>query len=59
MKAKKPNPVTQEDVQRALRKFRAEGRLITRLPDQRELPRLLVGSKFGAYEPVMEGFEVT
>lgn len=57
--AKKKNAriVTEQEIQQALKKFRASGRLITRLPDQIVLPRINIGSKYGVYEPVTEGAE--
>lgn len=53
-KRKKMQIITQEEIQRALNKFRASGGLITKLPDQIVLPRTNIGSKYGVYEPVTE-----
>ena len=46
--------VSRADVERAIRKFREQGGLIQRLPDEVVAPRSLVGSKFGMYESVVE-----
>jgi hypothetical protein len=55
MAAKKTKQtVSHADVERAIRKFREEGGLIQRLPDELVAHRSLVGSRFGMYESVME-----
>ena len=46
--------VSRVDFSRAIRKFREQGGLIERLPDEVVAPRSLVGSKFGMYESVVE-----
>jgi hypothetical protein len=48
--------ITHEEVKRAIEKFKAEGGLIKRLPDERVAPRTLVGSKYSEYESVGGGF---
>lgn len=58
MKNKKQEPITHEDIQQALKKFHQNGGLIIRLPDEKKLPRHLVGSKWGTYDLVNEGFEI-
>lgn len=51
--------VTEQDIQRALRKFRQAGRLIRRLPEQVAPRSRLVGAKYAAYEnPLQAGTEV-
>lgn len=46
-----PSPqITEEDVQRALRKFLKQGGVIRRLPPTKPLERSLVGSRHGQYE---------
>ena len=57
MKARKgTGNITHDEVARAIEKFRAEGGLIKRLPDERVAPRTLVGSKYSEYESVGGGF---
>ena len=57
MKARKgTRNITHDEVARAIEKFRAEGGLIKRLPDERVAPRTLVGSKYSEYESVGGGF---
>jgi hypothetical protein len=51
---KSKQAVSRADVDRAIRKFREQGGLIQRLPDELVAPRSLVGSKFGMYESAME-----
>jgi predicted nucleic acid-binding protein len=46
--------VSQADIERAIRSFKERGGLIQRLPDEVVAPRLMVGSKFGMYESVVE-----
>ncbi len=46
--------ISHEDVQRALRIFKARGGLIRTLPAQHAPDRLLVGARHGLYEPVLE-----
>lgn len=42
--------ITEQDIQRALRKFEQQGRLIRRLPEQATPRRRPVGARYGAYE---------
>ena len=44
--------ITEEDVQKALRKFVKEGGLIKKLPDEMVSKNVLVGAKFAIYEQV-------
>lgn len=53
MKAKKAT-ITEEDVQRALKKFIKDGGLIKQLADQVTPPNTLVGARWGVYEPVSD-----
>ncbi len=46
--------ITEEEVQKALQKFVRGGGLIKNLPDEVAPRNLLVGAKWGMYEPVME-----
>ena len=46
--------ISEDDVQRAIRKFLQEGGLIKRLPDEVTPRSVLVGAKWGMYEPVLE-----
>ena len=46
--------ISQAELERAIARFRESGGLIKRLPDEIVAPRILVGSKFGVYEPVVE-----
>jgi hypothetical protein len=57
MKAR--NVITEEDVQKALQKFLRDGGLIKRLPDEVVPPNLMVGAKWGMYEPVLEAATMT
>jgi hypothetical protein len=57
MKAKQAR-ISAEDVQKALEKFQAGGGLIQKLPDQPSPQRRMVGGKWGAYEPVLEGLRL-
>ncbi len=50
--------ISHDEIQEALRKFREQGGLITRLPDEEVQPRRMVGFRYGTYEPVSEGNEV-
>jgi hypothetical protein len=53
MKTRKPaHSITHEDVQRAIERFKAQGGLIKRLPDEVVPPRTLVGTKWAEYEPI-------
>ena len=51
---KKRPPVTHEEIQSALAKFRKAGGLITRLPNELSPPRRLVGEKWAVYESLLE-----
>lgn len=47
-------PITEEEIQQALEKFKAQGGLIKRLPDE-VVPRgSLVGGRYSAYEGVLD-----
>ncbi len=50
---KNGNPVTHEEIQSALAKFRKAGGLITKLPDEFSPPRRLVGEKWAVYESLV------
>jgi hypothetical protein len=50
---KKPT-LSHADVENAMHKFREQGGLIKRLPDQVVLKGAMVGGKFGVYEPVFD-----
>lgn len=50
---KKNIAITEEDVQKALQKFLITGGLIKHLPDQITPRNILVGAKFGMFEPVI------
>ncbi|MCZ6472180.1 MAG: hypothetical protein O7A08_00445 [SAR324 cluster bacterium] len=50
---KKNIAITEEDVQKALQKFLKTGGLIKHLPDQIAPRNILVGAKFGIFEPVI------
>ena len=52
MKDKKS--ITEAEVQNALQKFIRGGGLINHLPDEVAPRNLMVGGKWGIYEPVME-----
>ena len=56
---KKKQLVTEEDVQLAIQKFVRDGGLIQQLPDQVAPRNLMVGARWGIYEPVMETASVT
>ena len=47
-------PITDEEIQQALRKFLKEGGLIKNLPDEVVPRNLMVGAKWGMFEPVLE-----
>jgi hypothetical protein len=47
--------ITEQDIQRALRRFRREGRLIRRLPEQVALHLRMVGARHAAYENPFQG----
>lgn len=47
---KKSPKIIEQDIQRALRKFEQQGRLIRKLPQQVALRSRLVGARYGAYE---------
>jgi hypothetical protein len=47
--------ISEQDIQRALRKFRRQGRLIRRLPAQVAPRSGLVGAKYAAYENPADG----
>lgn len=47
--------ISHEEVQRAIDKFKSQGGLIKRLPDQRAPARTLVGGKYAEFE-VIAGF---
>jgi hypothetical protein len=47
--------ITHEDIQRALRAFRKQGRVITRLPDEITLPAVTVGARWNAFETDADG----
>ena len=51
---KKRTPVTPEEIQSALAKFRKAGGLITKLPNELLPPRRLVGEKWAVYESLLE-----
>ncbi len=42
--------ITQQDIQRALRKFEQQGRLVRKLPQQVAIRSRLVGARYGAFE---------
>ena len=46
--------ITKEEIQEALRRFKADGGLIRKLPSEIVPPALLVGKKYGRYENLME-----
>ncbi len=50
----KKKTITEEEIQQALGKFLREGGLIKHLPDEVVTPNLMVGGKWGIYEPVLE-----
>jgi hypothetical protein len=50
---KKPG-LSHSDITKALQKFKTQGGLIKRLPDQIVLKGALVGGKFGVYESVFD-----
>ncbi len=50
----KKKTITEEEIQQALSKFLREGGLIKRLPDEVVTPNLMVGGRWGIYEPVLE-----
>ena len=55
-KAKKQAaPITEADIQKALKKFMDEGGLIQKLPDEVVPQRRQVGDKWSAYEGLSEG----
>lgn len=51
---KRKSQISEEDVHRAIRKFLQAGGLIRRLPDEVTPRTVLVGAKWGMYEPVLE-----
>ena len=53
-KSNKKPTLSHADVQKALQKFKQQGGLIKRLPDQVVLKGALVGGKFGVYESVFD-----
>ena len=54
MKGKSKVEVTQEEIQRALKKFTEKGGLINKLPDEIAPRNALVGGKWGMFEGVGE-----
>ncbi len=50
----KDQKITQEDIKRALKKFRESGGIIIRLSDECVQSRQSIGAKTGAYEPIFE-----
>ncbi|MDH4121671.1 MAG: hypothetical protein OEV94_08215 [Deltaproteobacteria bacterium] len=59
MRAKKmkASVVSHDDIQKALRKFQANGGLIQKLPPQVVIRHSLVGGKWGMFESISEGGE--
>ena len=56
MKRSSKKPILSHgDISKALQKFKEQGGLIKRLPDQKVLKGTLVGGKFGVYESVFDG----
>ncbi|MBI4083870.1 MAG: hypothetical protein HY423_14795 [Candidatus Lambdaproteobacteria bacterium] len=55
----KPKIPTSDDVREALERFRARGGLIKRLPSEVTPAHLLVGAKYGVYEPIRGYFVPT
>lgn len=53
-KSNKKPTLSHADVQKALLKFKEQGGLIKRLPDQIVLKGALVGGKFAVYESVFD-----
>ena len=47
-------PITEIDVQKAIKKFLHEGGLIKHLPDEIVPPNMMVGQKWGMYESVLD-----
>ena len=47
--------ITEQDIQRALRRFRQEGRLIRRLPEEVAPRSRMVGARYAAYENPGDG----
>jgi hypothetical protein len=54
MKKKDKIAISHADISKALQKFKSEGGLINRLPDQIVPKGVLVGGKFSAYESVFD-----
>lgn len=46
------NQITEAEVREAVRVFKADGGIIVLLPEETELPRLMVGVRYGTYEPI-------
>lgn len=55
--ARKAVNITQAELDDAIRRFRAAGGLVQKLPDQPDPLRNQVGGRWGMYEPVMENFQ--
>ncbi|HKI98929.1 MAG TPA: hypothetical protein VKB51_10685 [bacterium] len=47
--------VTEQDIQQALEKFKKQGGLVKRLPDEVVPAHNLVGAKWSMYETIQEG----
>ena len=54
--SKKQKTITEEEIRGAIRAFQRAGGLIKVLPDEDTPPRNLIGTKYAAYEPVVEDF---
>ena len=46
--------ITREDVQRAIKKFKESGGLITKITADENPKRKLVGARYASFEPVLE-----
>jgi hypothetical protein len=47
--------ISEEDIQQALVKFKTEGGLIKKLPDEVALRPLVIGRKYGTFEILFDG----
>jgi hypothetical protein len=53
-KSNKKPQLSHTDIAKALQKFKEQGGLIKRLPEQKVLKGAMVGGKFGIYESVFD-----
>ncbi len=51
---KQKSQISEEEIQKALKKFQEQGGLITKLPDEVSPRNPMVGSKFGMFEAVSD-----